>query len=115
MSINWQRARCAGMKITDHWDPWFLPEQMDHALAICNGGYTAGVGCPIREECLLYAQTHECRAGIWGGMSELARKALRLHKPEADWHWQTEEDALEGLDVAALIAEEESWADEGTR
>lgn len=33
--------------------------------------------CPVREQCLEYAQAHRLRDGIWGGLSDRERLALR--------------------------------------
>lgn len=33
--------------------------------------------CDVREDCLAYALAHDERFGIWGGTSELDRKAIR--------------------------------------
>jgi WhiB family redox-sensing transcriptional regulator len=33
--------------------------------------------CPVREPCLEYALTHGCADGVWGGLTELERRALR--------------------------------------
>lgn len=64
-----------------------------HDLAACNGKPTAmfypetgeGVrraialclGCPVRDDCLEHALTFPELFGVWGGMSEKARKKLR--------------------------------------
>lgn len=46
------------------------------------GGSTASAkricaGCPVRERCLAYAMERRERFGIWGGLSERERRALR--------------------------------------
>jgi WhiB family redox-sensing transcriptional regulator len=33
--------------------------------------------CPVRNECLEYALTHNERYGVWGGLSERERRQLR--------------------------------------
>jgi hypothetical protein len=35
--------------------------------------------CPVTSECLRYAQAHACHHGIWGGLTEHKRMALRVH------------------------------------
>jgi WhiB family redox-sensing transcriptional regulator len=35
--------------------------------------------CPVKAECLAFALEHDVRFGVWGGMSERERRAL---KPE---------------------------------
>lgn len=73
---RWQDfAACKGM------DPviFFGPEHAetvkekrdreDEAKAVCNS-------CPVKEECLEYALDAREAYGIWGGLTELERKAL---------------------------------------
>jgi WhiB family redox-sensing transcriptional regulator len=66
------------------------------ALAACRGadlnlffpgrGESAGparrvcAGCPVREPCLDYALTHGITHGVWGGLAERDRRALRSHR-----------------------------------
>jgi hypothetical protein len=58
-------------------DLFFLPpyrtsesiEKEKQAVSLCRA-------CPSREQCLNYALQHEV-FGIWGGMTERARKAMR--------------------------------------
>lgn len=35
------------------------------------------LACEVRAECLEYALTHDERFGIWGGLSERERRALK--------------------------------------
>lgn len=35
------------------------------------------LGCPVRRECLAYAMSHDERFGVWGGLAEHERRALR--------------------------------------
>jgi hypothetical protein len=105
---NWAYAKCLGVCATDSYDPFF--EDMDEALDYCNG-LSDGRPCPIREECLLFALTNNLKEGIWGGCSELTRRALRRRwplqgrEPRPEWHWMTEEHALEGVSLVDLLAE----------
>lgn len=75
--------------------PWASPERepwMDEAL--CGqvvdpemffpekGGTTRPAksvcaSCDVREQCLAYAMAHDVRFGVWGGLSEQERRALR--------------------------------------
>lgn len=53
-------------------DLWF-PEKGDSAKAakqVC-------AACPVRQACLDYAMRHDERFGIYGGLTERERKALR--------------------------------------
>jgi WhiB family transcriptional regulator, redox-sensing transcriptional regulator len=66
--FRWQDlAACVGT------DPdAFFPEQGGNSRAakrIC-------MTCDVREECLQYALDND-EAGVWGGMSEIARKRIR--------------------------------------
>lgn len=45
------------------------------------GGATSGAkalcrSCPVKDECLNYALTHDERFGVWGGLSERERRGL---------------------------------------
>ena len=96
-------------------NPWF--HDQEEAKDFCNGTVD-NVVCPIRENCLIFALTNNHREGVWGGMSELARKALRKRwplrgrVPRDEWHWMSEEDALADVDVDALRREDDSSAGE---
>jgi WhiB family redox-sensing transcriptional regulator len=37
-------------------------------------------GCPVREPCLDYALSYETTHGIWGGLAERDRRALRSRR-----------------------------------
>ena len=65
----------------------------DKAKALClgNDGFPE---CPVRKECLLYADKMEDTHGIWGGMSHrernaLKRKAERAGKTLREWIMQS--------------------------
>jgi WhiB family redox-sensing transcriptional regulator len=72
---NWRQfAACRGM-VTD----LFFPAgdvaaepvaQAEHAKAICRH-------CHVRRECLEYALATNEQYGIWGGLTEAERRALR--------------------------------------
>lgn len=47
-------------------------EDLQPAKAIC-------AACPVRAECLAYAQQDYCTTGVWGGTSDKERKQLRRH------------------------------------
>jgi len=77
MSVPWvdfsqsawrEQAACRGTN-----PDVFFPERGESskaAKAIC-------AACPVTGECLDYALTHAIHDGIWGGLSERARKRLR--------------------------------------
>lgn len=45
-------------------------ESSDRAKAIC-------IGCIVIKECLHYAESNSIKVGVWGGLSERQRRALR--------------------------------------
>jgi len=62
------RAACRGADLSV-----FFPGRGDSAepaRQIC-------AGCPVREPCLDYALSHGITHGIWGGLAERDRRALR--------------------------------------
>jgi hypothetical protein len=70
----------------------------DKAKAICWGTGDGDPECPVRKECLLYAEQMEDTHGIWGGLSHRERshllrkfKALRL-KNKTFKQWVMESD-----------------------
>ncbi len=76
--MNWiESARCIGE------DPdLFFPigstgpaaAQVESAKAICTL-------CGVREECLEWALVTDQEAGVWGGLSEEERRALKRARP----------------------------------
>jgi hypothetical protein len=113
---EWQDAKCLGFIATgDDYDPWFNDQA--EAKAFCNGA-ADGIICPIREECLIFSLTNNTKDGIWGGMSEVARKALRRRwpmqgrTPRPEWHWMPERLALKGVRLMDLLAEDDDDDDD---
>lgn len=116
---QWDDAKCRIIRVTEDYDPFFEDEHMDDALDFCNGLHDDTV-CPIRHKCLLFALSNNEKFGVWGGMSELGRKAIRKKmparggKPNYDWQWMNEETALSGLDADRLrreLDEEKNYQD----
>jgi hypothetical protein len=111
---NWEHAKCLGMCARSDYDPFF--EDMDEAIDFCNGAPDDRV-CPIREECLLFALTNNLKEGVWGGTSEITRRALRKRwplkgrEPRPEWTWMTEAEALAGLSPHELLADEDDEED----
>jgi WhiB family transcriptional regulator, redox-sensing transcriptional regulator len=77
------RALAAGTKpvcTSDFADPewWFAEDKRLEARAkhYC-------FQCPLREECLIHAMAHE-EYGIWGGLTRLERRTLKL-RAERGW------------------------------
>lgn len=76
VEARWQDlAACKGMDPTLFFGPEHpetVKEKRDReeaAKAVCNT-------CPVKQECLEYALEAREAYGIWGGMTELERKAL---------------------------------------
>jgi Transcription factor WhiB len=112
---DWREAKCRIVGVTGDYDPFF--DDMPEALVFCNGEADGAV-CPIREACLLFALTNNLREGVWGGCSELTRKALRKRwplqgrVPRPEWRFMTELEALRGVRLADLLAEEDEDDDD---
>jgi len=73
--VRWRElAACRGADLNA-----FFPgrgESAEPARRVC-------AGCPVREPCLDYALTHGITSGIWGGLAELDRRALRSRRTGA--------------------------------
>jgi hypothetical protein len=101
---NWQNAKCRVVGVIDGFDPFFVKENTEaeqEALDFCNGKQDGKV-CPDRHECLLFALTNNEKEGVWGGVGETDRKALRkrwplrkgtreegrtVWQPRREWRW----------------------------
>ena len=58
----------------------FFPERGEpaaYAKKVC-------AGCPVKQECLDYAQAHSIFDGVWGGLTPNDRKALRRSTKRRD-------------------------------
>jgi WhiB family redox-sensing transcriptional regulator len=64
----WRLAACRGMD-TD----LFFPERGDSTTEVRN----TCSGCSTRAECLAYAFNNGEKTGVWGGLSERKRRAIR--------------------------------------
>lgn len=48
---------------------------------------TVCTGCPVRPECLADALDSRTEFGVWGGLTERERRALRRRRPDVrSWH-----------------------------
>lgn len=117
---GWRDAKCSGQVQRlpfdeDVYDPFFaeMPEDEKDAVDFCNGTID-GRACSVRDACLLFALTNNERYGVWGGMTELARKALRKKwpwrggkLPRPEWTWMDTASAL-ALVSPEDLAEEDS-------
>ena len=110
---TWEHAKCGGQVRrlpgeSTVYDPFFHEDDFGHhdtdaeqdAVDFCNGAIDGRV-CPVRDACLLFALTNNERFGVYGGMTELARKALRKKwpwrggkVPRPEWTWMATADAL---------------------
>jgi Transcription factor WhiB len=68
-------------------DPWF--DDRVEAKEICNGTNDDTI-CPRRAECLHMAMVNFESYGIWGGMTEDERRALRMKYPGQPYRWSHE-------------------------
>lgn len=76
-----QQAACAGTVRPDDWfpDAGYLGKRLSHAaLAMAVESVKAVCcACPSRVPCLDYALAHDLREGVWGGLTEDERAALK--------------------------------------
>lgn len=117
---NWERAKCAGTvkrhNSTEVYDPFFDLSE-DDAIEFCNEHDQ----CPIRDECLLFALTNNEKSGVWGGMGELDRKALRKRwpltqrgrntEPRPEWRWHPQGEPSSWFDTDLLRRELDAEVD----
>lgn len=101
---RWRGAKCSSINVLQD-DPFFSddPADTEEAVAFCNGEVD-GKQCPLRDKCLQFALSNNEEYGVWGGTSEITRKAIRRkkpvlkgNKPNPDWEWMSEQQALEGF------------------
>lgn len=77
---SWRNdAKCLGMDV----EMFFPPRDKDKykpiadkAKAVCFGR-DGKAACPVRVDCLLYADHMDEQHGIWGGLSHRERSALK--------------------------------------
>ncbi|MFI1970632.1 transcription factor WhiB [Streptomyces cinnamoneus] len=73
--MNWrQYAACA----EEDPDLFFPVGTGGPAIAQTEGAKSVCQRCPVREQCLRWAMESGQEYGVWGGTSELDRRALRL-------------------------------------
>jgi hypothetical protein len=122
---GWARAKCRGQVQRlpgddDVYDPFFaeMPDDEQDAVDYCNGTID-GRQCPVRDDCLIFALTNNERFGVWGGMTELARKALRKkwpwrggRIPRPEWRWMRTADALALVDPRELEVDDDDGDDD---
>jgi hypothetical protein len=114
----WEGAKCEMVEVTRDYDPFFDDEE--DAVEFCNGD-ADGVVCPLRDRCLLFALTNNSAWGVYGGMTEDDRRALRKKwplrsgkEPRPEWVWLApgEARALLQPEELASLHDEEAWADD---
>ena len=66
------QAACRG-----HDQQIFFPPRGEAVVKLSTVAKAICAGCPVRTECLDYAVTNIEPFGIWGGMTERQRRALR--------------------------------------
>ena len=66
----------------------------------------------------MFSLVNNHREGVWGGCSELTRRALRKRwpligkTPRPEWKFMTEEEALHGFRLADLLTEDDDEDDD---
>jgi WhiB family redox-sensing transcriptional regulator len=77
---SWRyKAKCRGMDT----ELWFPPRDKTKYKTIAEISKSVCYGrdcfpeCPVRKDCLLYADQMDEQHGIWGGMSHRERNALK--------------------------------------
>lgn len=96
---DWTKGKCLSQATSPDMDPWFDNEeygyenQQELGLEVCNGDKDGEV-CPIRNSCLLFALVNNEKFGVWGGTSEVDRRAIRKmwpwpggNEPREEWGW----------------------------
>lgn len=68
-TLRWDDARCRNVGTKMFFDQ--SSEEEEQSRVVCDA-------CPIRTECLLFGLTQ--RYGMWGGMTEKERRALKVEK-----------------------------------
>jgi WhiB family redox-sensing transcriptional regulator len=122
---DWSLGKCAVMATGPDNDPWFDNSQdggldeTDEARDICNGVWDGRV-CPLREACLGFALLNNERYGVWGGTSEVDRRAIRKvwpwpggNEPHPEWTWYPPGEVaamLPDKDRAHLGEDDEDWS-----
>lgn len=80
LSLVWQeRAACKGMDQDVFYGP-DAPESSAERIAREEKAKSVCASCPVREQCLNYALTQNEVYGIWGGMTERERRAIKSGK-----------------------------------
>ncbi|SBV03783.1 WhiB family transcriptional regulator, redox-sensing transcriptional regulator [Streptomyces sp. MnatMP-M77] len=69
------------------------PEEMFADSATQKRAKALCMGCPVRTECLAEALDNRIEFGVWGGMTERARRALLRRRPDVDSWRQVLENA----------------------
>ncbi len=63
-----QKAACRGQGTHSFFSG--APDNLDRARAVC-------AGCPVREQCYQYAMADPDLVGVWAGITDRERRALR--------------------------------------
>jgi len=80
------KAKCRGQDT----ELWFPPRDKSKYRVIAEVSKAVCYGrdglpeCPVRKECLLYADRMDEQHGIWGGMSHRERNALKRKAKKAN-------------------------------
>jgi hypothetical protein len=108
---RWDEAKCSSVDITTD-DPFFSDDEVDieEAVAFCNGDIDSHP-CPLLQQCLNFSLENNIEYGVFGGMSPLARKAMRKKLPDTEWRYMTQQEALDGLSIKDVSDMKRSLSD----
>lgn len=90
---NWRlRANCLDQNTEGFYPPRDKDKYRtvaDSAKKICYSGADGSTPCPVRQECLNFALTHDEKYGIWGGLSHRERNAMVRRAERLNVPWTT--------------------------
>lgn len=121
---DWERGNCRDQATGPDMDPWFdnsdlgYENQTELGREVCNGDVD-GTICQIRDACLRFALVNNERFGVWGGTSEVDRRALRKMwpwpggaEPRPEWKWFPPGDVAKMLPARTRAAIEQGDEDD---
>lgn len=112
MITKWNEAKCLDVDILND-DIFFSDDEIDQfeATEFCNGTVDGNM-CVLRNQCLQFALANSIEYGVYGGMTQLARKALKKKFPaKNEWKYMTQEEALTGFTAKQVNDMRKSLAD----
>ncbi|WP_307168296.1 WhiB family transcriptional regulator [Streptomyces sp. B3I7] len=74
MTVKFSWGEKAACQLVDPDSLFVEGSAQHHAKSICST-------CPVTTECLTYALENRIEHGVWGGMTDRERRALRRRRP----------------------------------